>query len=241
MAVTAVQTRSASAISGSLSIAITTTAGNLLGITTCQWSGTTAVPTRTGQTISSGVANFAPGASANMRGDYAMNTGGNANAVGVSATGNAGIAACVTEFTGAKTALALGATNHLAAFSAGNTGQPGSITPTAGSGLMTSTLDSTGTGTAAATIDSAFVVDEAGGVGTVWDGANAQSGSAHKNNVAASAVNPIWTYPAADNGVSALIMEFLADAASTVGRLKEPLQNTSGLVLLQARKAALPW
>jgi hypothetical protein len=216
MAVTAVQTRSGQSSTSSASVSITTTAGNLLGISTGTFAGAGGAPTRTGETSNNAVADFADAATDHLRGDYMMNIGGNANAV----TGNgtsSGTACCVTEFTGAKTAAALGVTNQNT--STATTVQPGSITPTAASALMTAEADggASAVGNAASTIDSSFTVDEVGGAGTVWDEASAVGGSAHKDNVAAAAVNPTWTTAHTSvTAAAALIMEFLAAAASGI-------------------------
>lgn len=206
----AVQTRSGQSSAGTVNVAITTTAGNLLGIVTGAFNAATGVPSRTGETNNVARADFSDAATDHLRGDYMMSIGGNSNVV-VGSGGITGTTCCVTEFSGRKTTAALGAvvTSNT---SAATTVQPGSITPTSGSDLMTGVTDN-GAGTAANTIDSAFVVDEVGGAGTVWDGANPRAGSAHKNAVSA-AENPTWTTGGTGvTAMAALMMEFLAATA----------------------------
>lgn len=213
MAGATVQVRSAQSSSASVSVAITTSAGNLLAIVTGGFGAANGAPTRTGEANNVGVADFVDGATDHLRGDYMMNIGGNANAVVCNGSAGGGSAGDVYELSGCKTSVALGAVNH--AVSATTTVQPGSITPTAGSVVVTGTNDN-GSGTAASTISDAaftYTVDEAGGAGTVWDEATAVAGSAHVDNVTASATNPTWTtHHTSTSNMTALIMEFLASA-----------------------------
>ena len=229
MAVTTVQTRSAQSTGATVSVAITTTAGNLLGIVTGSFSNGTGAPTRTGESNNNAVAQFQDAATDQLRGDYMLNIGGNSNSVVCTGNSVGGSAGDVTEFTGAKTSVALGSVNH--AVSTTTTVQPGSITPTAGSALLTGTNDN-GAGTAASTIsDSAFTytVDEAGGAGTVWDEASAVAGSAHTDNVTASATNPTWTTGHTSvTAMTALIMEFLAAAGGAAAAVQPPMRTLRG-------------
>lgn len=226
MSVTAVQTRSAQSTSATAVVAITTTGGNLLGIVTGSFGNNPTIPIRTGETNNAGVAPFQDAATDALRGDYMMNIGGNSNTVTGGGTTN-GTACSVTEFAGAKTTLALGAVNH--GIGTATTVQPGSITPTAASALMSGTSDN-GVGTAASTIDSSFIVDEVGGLNTVWDEASAIGGSAHLDNVAGSAVNPTWTtHHTSVTAMAALVMEFLA-AVGVSESHSDPAVASSGLV-----------
>lgn len=247
MSAAAVQTRSAQSNTTSVSVSITTTAANLLGIVTIGGGtgATVNAPTRTGETNDNAVAQFGDTTNYDfLRGDYMMNIGGNSNTVGGSIS-TGGVSVCVTEYSGAKTTAAGGATNTNSQSQAGATTiQTNSVTPTAGSALMTGVTGSWGTNTAA-TIDSGFTVDETGGAATVWDGSGtvAGGGSAHHDNVSAVATNPTWTMPSggAVTNRAALIMEFLSAAIAPVARLEEAMQNTQGLVVLTAVRQAVPW
>lgn len=210
-----VQTRSAHSGTTPVSVSITTTAGNLLGIVTGSFASAAAAPSRTGETNSVGVADFADLATDHLRGDYMMNIGGTANTVTANGDASNGTACSVTEFSGRATTSALGAgVNHGTV--SGATIQPGSITPTATSDLMTGTGDN-GTNSSASTINLSFTVDEVGGANTVWDGGTGPiGGSAHLDNVAASPINPTWTAThAGTTRMCALIMEFLTAAGAS--------------------------
>lgn len=216
MAGATVQVRSGQSSSASVSVAITTSAGNLLAICTGGFNGAgsgVGAPTRTGETNNNAIAEFNDGLGDRQRGDYMMSIGGNSNAVTGNGSSGGGTACDVYELSGCKTSAALGAVNH--AIGTSTTIQPGSITPTAGSVVITSTNDD-GSGTSASTISDAaftYTVDEAGGAGTVWDEASAVCGSAHVDNVTASATNPTWTtHHAGVAHMTAMIMEFLASA-----------------------------
>src|SRR4051812_4184940 len=126
-----VQTRSAHSTSSPVTVSITTTAGNLLGIATGSFGTAAGVPTRTGDTNNNAVANFADAGGDNLRGDYMMNIGGNSNVVSASGSVPNGTACCVSEFSGRPTTSALdsAAVNH--AVGTSTTIQPGSVTPTA--------------------------------------------------------------------------------------------------------------
>jgi hypothetical protein len=70
--VTHVQTRSAQSTGASVTVPITTTAGNLLGIHTGTWGGAAGAPTRTGETNNNAVADFAEPTGNHLRADYMM-------------------------------------------------------------------------------------------------------------------------------------------------------------------------
>lgn len=192
-----------------MTVSITTTGGNLLGVVTGTYNAATGAPARTGESNNNAVADFADAGPDHMRGDYMMNIGGNSNSVTGSGSAN-GTACCVTEFSGRATTGALGGVNH--ATSATTTVQPGSVTPTSGSDMMSGCADNgnTSNGSPADTISATWTVDETGGAGTVWDRNGSVAGSAHKDNVS-SAENPTWTGQASGvSAMAALIMEFLA-------------------------------
>lgn len=213
MAATQVQAVSGQSSGASVNVSITTTAGNALGVTTGTFGGAGSAPTRTGETFSSAVADFADAGTDHLRAEYAQNIQGDSDVVvGNGRTG--GTACCVHEVQGVPSSGVLGTANHATVGGGPATIQPGSITPTAGSCLITAQADD-GSGTSASTIDSSFTVDEAGGTGTVWDEAHAVGGSAHRDNVPGSAINPTWT--SGHTGVTnkaALIFELLAGSSN---------------------------
>lgn len=212
MAATQAQVRSGQSSSSTVTVNITTTAGNVLAVTTGTFGGAGSAPTRTGETFSSAVADFADSGTDHLRAEYAQNIQGDSDAVTGNGTAN-GTACCVHEIQGVPTTGALGNVNHGTSGGGPATVQPGSITPTSGSCLVTAQADD-GAGSNASTIDSSFTVDETGGSGTVWDEAHAVGGSAHKDNVPNSAVNPTWTsgHTSVTNK-AALILEILAGTA----------------------------
>lgn len=218
MSVAAVQTKNSSNnTTSSVAISITTTAGNLLGISTVS-NNTTSAPSRTGDANNSAIADFNVGAAIHMRGDYMKNIGGNSNSVTLSSSAG-WCKGCVTEFSGADTSSPLGATHPTNTITGGtSTIQPGSITPTAGSALFTA-VGGDQNSSSAATINTGgqtgnFTVDETGGAGTVWDGTATpdSTGSAHHDNVSAVATNPTWTLPASATNALAMMIEFLTAA-----------------------------
>lgn len=189
MAVAFVQARSAQGSGASVNVGITTTAGNFLAISTGSFGVTGAAPTRTGESVSSAIADFNTGSAAeHMRCDYIASCQGDADNVVCAPSSGSGVAGTATEFSGGSGSIGASPTH---ANNTSTTIQPGSITPATGSSLWT-VLGGNNTGTSAGTIDSSFTVDEAGGAGTVWDQANAVGGSAHLDG-ASGATNPTWT------------------------------------------------
>lgn len=213
MAATQAQIVSKQSSTSSTTISITTTAGNVLVVTTGTFGGAGSAPTRTGETFSSAVADFADAGTDHLRAEYAQNIQGDSDTVTGNGTAN-GTACCVHEIQGVPATGALGSVNHGTASGGGTTIQPGSITPTSGSCLVTAEADD-GAGTSASTINLSFTVDETGGAGSVWDEAHAVGGSAHLDNAAASATNPTWTpgHTSVTNR-AALILEILASAGA---------------------------
>jgi hypothetical protein len=237
-----VQTKDAQTASGtSLGVSLTAVgAGNHLYAATIVGSGGTTVtgdlliPTSTpSATWSNAVAAFVPnGATGDcgMRADYSENVASGSWTVTAHANATREITAIVSESSGVLTSLSIGAVNHGIAATSGTTIATGSITPAAGSILYTSICDNGGT-TTAGTIDNSFVVSSDA---TAWNGANQRAGTAHKDNVANSAVNPTWTVPSVTQR-GALIAEFKVAAGGfdpSVLPWPVPLTETvqSGLV-----------
>lgn len=190
MAVAFVQARSAQGSGTSVNVSITTTAGNLLAISTGTFAVAGATPTRTGESVSSAIADINTGSgNEHIRGDYIASCQGDSDNVVCAPASGSFVAGTATEFSGGSGSL--GATKPTNTNTGSNTIQPGSITPATGSSLW-SGITGGSSGNVAPTIDSSFNVDESSGAGTVWDQAGAVGGTAHLDG-ASGATNPTWT------------------------------------------------
>jgi hypothetical protein len=146
-----------------------------------------------------------------LRMDYSENVASGSWTVTVH--GSSGeLSAEIAESSGVATSSSLGAVNHGSSASASAIAT-GSITPASGSILYTSTTDNTGQ-TTPDTIDNSFsVIVSTGFTNDTWNGSNQRLGLAHKDNVAASAINPTWTLPGGGPvPIAAGIAEFKAAA-----------------------------
>lgn len=218
-----VQTKSAIATSAT-SVAVSLTgvgAGNHLNATGWSSNGTlnaaTSTPAATWSNAFNETTKFPM-----VRNDYSENVASGSWTVTINASAASTLFGEVAESSGVTTSVSLGATaNNLQGGSGAATIQAGSITPSAGSVLyaLAGTTNPPG-GTSAATIDSSFTVDEAGGGLTVWSlgDFNMAGGTAHLNNAAGTAVNPTWTaganWSAPATWGNAVIIEFKAAAAA---------------------------
>jgi hypothetical protein len=182
----------------------------------------TAIPTvptsSPSATWQAGIANFSESDN-NDRGrvDYSENVASGSWTVTINGASGA-LTGVVNESSGVATSSSKGLTSTGSHDTAAllSVQASGSITPTAGSILYSYVSDSA-SGTTADTVNNAFTVssDPAGGTNTCWDRASFEvGGSAYKNAVAASAINPQWTAPG-NGAMIASIIEFLAAAAGT--------------------------
>lgn len=214
-----VQTKDAQVASGSsVNVSLTSVgAGNHL--TTATGVGAAAGLTSAAAVLptSSPTATWANGIAANVdsagdmawRIDYSENVASGSWTVTVKSNATHEITGNVTESSGVATSSSIGVSSTSALNLTTSTVQPGSVTPTSGSILITLYMDASGN-TSAATINSSFTVRSDS---TAWNGANQRAGVATKDNVANSAVNPTWTNPAGSGfHIIATIIEFLAAA-----------------------------
>jgi hypothetical protein len=232
-----VQTKDAQVASGtSINISLSNVgAGNHLVVTTIVGgptvtTGNVTVPTSSpSATWANAVPAFVPGIDFGMRCDYSENVASGSWTVTCHSSVAKELTGLVSESSGVATTASIGATNTGTAATGGTTIATGSITPTAGSILYTGVGDNGGT-TTAGTIDNSFVVSSDA---TAWNGANQRGGHAHKDNVAASAVNPTWTVPSTTMR-AAFIVEFLAAVTSGGGYVPPPV--FPGVFNLDARR-----
>lgn len=234
-----VQTKDAQTASGTqASVSLTGVAsGNHLTVASLVWhspSPTITIPTSTpAATWSAGLAQFTDTSNDAMRIDYSENVASGSWTVNVNtSTSASALTGIVVEGSGVAMSASLGGVNHVSGSSATSTQTTGSITPAAGSLLITFVMSSSANTAAmgnptAANNTPATVRSDA----TAWSGANSvRSGAATFDNASAAATNYTWTESSGTATLSAAIIEMLAAAGGGGGGLPFFMQEANLMV-----------
>lgn len=241
MSVAHVQTKDAQTASGTTTnVSLTGVAsGNHLTAGSFVWhspnptvTAATSSPAATWSNTGLGTLSFADTSGDTMRVDVSENVASGAWTVTIhTSTSGSAVTGIVVETSGAATSSSVGNVNHTSGSSNTATQTAGSITPTAGSGLITFIMSGSANTAAMANPTAsnntpATVRSDA----TAWNGSNSvRAGAATFDNAAASATNYTWSESSGTNVLSAAIIEILAGAGGGGATVEAPLLMMMGI------------